>query len=194
MESYTEQAARGLTDRGAAVTVVTQAPRAARLPSQDRRRGYAIERYPLPVGSVFDVPSPAAVQAATRRRFDVLWVHSYHTPLAWLVSELAPAPLVLTPHYHGTGHTPVRAALHRPYRLAGRRLLSASLRVVVDTEAEAALVRRHFAREVPPAKLAVVPLAVAAPPMGRPYEQLTRPVVLTVARQELYKRTDLLVR
>lgn len=194
VETYTELAAHALAARGAEVTVVTQAPRCAELPARTVRDGYAIERYPLPVGSSFDLPSPGAVGAATRRgRFDVVWVHSYHTPLAWMVAERVGRPLVLTPHYHGTGHTWVRAALHRPYRLAGRRLLAASRRIVVDTEAEAGLLRRDFPSQIHRNKLAVIPLAVPDPVRGEPYPGSTN-VVLTVARQEPYKRSDVLIR
>jgi len=195
VETYTRQAAQALAERGANVTVVTQAPRQAELPSRAVEDGYAIERHPLPVGSSFAVPSPAAVRASARSgRFDVLWVHSYHTPLAWMVAECRAAAtvLVLTPHYHGTGHTPLRSALHPPYRLAGRRLLAASRRIVVDTQAEAGLVRRDFPRQVWPDKLVVIPLAVNDPVRGRPFCG-NSPVVLTVARQEPYKRTDQLI-
>jgi glycosyltransferase involved in cell wall biosynthesis len=194
IETYTLQAARGLAARGVHVTVITQAPRGAGLPPRSRQDGYDVERYLLPVGSVFNVPSPAALRAAVRPgRFDVLWLHSYHTPLAWLVSEASSAPLVLTPHYHGVGHTRLHAALHRPYGPAGRRLMRRSRTVVVDTEAEAALVRRDFPAEVADADLEVVPLAVENPVRGVPFAT-SGPVVLTVARQEPYKRADLLVR
>lgn len=194
METYTEHAARALAARGAEVTVVTQVPRSAGLPSRTSRDGFTIERHLLPVGSSFDVPSPAAVRAASRPgRFDVGWVHSYHTPLAWLVAERACTSFVLTPHYHGTGHTWLRAVLHRPYRLAGRRLLAASRHVVVDTDAEARLLRRDFPGQIHRNKLAVIPLAVDDPVRGQPYPG-TIPVVLTVARQEPYKRTDLVIR
>ena len=85
-------------------------------------------------------------------------------------------------------------ALHRAYRPAGRRLMAASRRIVVVTDAEADLVLRDFPRQVQREKITVVPLAVADPVRGRlPYPGES-PVVLTVARQEPYKRTDLLVR
>jgi glycosyltransferase involved in cell wall biosynthesis len=142
-----------------------------------------------------DLPSAAAARAASRSgRFDVVWVHNYHTPLAWLVAEQAKAPLVFTPHYHGVGHTPLRQALHRPYRVVGRRLMAASSRIVVDTDAEADLVLRDFPREVQREKVTVVPLAVADPVRGRQPYPSQSPIVLTIARQEPYKRTDLLIR
>jgi glycosyltransferase involved in cell wall biosynthesis len=195
VETYVAYAAAALAAKGAEVTVVTQVPRAAGLPRHAVRDGYTVERHYLPFGEIFDVPSPAAARAARRsRRFDVVWVHSYHTPLAWLAAEQAKAPLVFTPHYHGVGHTPLRQALHRAYRPAGRRLMAASRRIVAVTDAEACLVLRDFPRQVQREKITVVPLAVVDPVRGRrPYPSQS-PIVLTVARQEPYKRTDLLIR
>lgn len=195
METYVAHAAAALAASGAEVTVVTQVPRAAGLPRHAVRDGYIVERHHLPVGDRLDVPSPAAARAASRSgRFDVLWVHSYHTPLAWLAAEQAKAPVVFTPHYHGVGHTPLRQALHRVYRPAGRRLMATSRRIVVDTDAEAGLVLRDFPRQVQREKITVVPLAVADPVHGRQPYPSQSPVVLTIARQEPYKRTDLLIR
>lgn len=195
VETYTARAAAALAAKGADVTVVTQVPRGAKLPARQKHDGYAIERHHLPLGRSLDVPSLAAARAACQSgRFDVLWVHSYHTPLAWLAAEQAKAPIVFTPHYHGVGHTRLRQALHRAYRPAGRRLMAASRRIVVDTEAEAGLVRRDFPRHVHGDKLTVIPPAVTDPVGGRqPYPGESQ-VVLTVARQEPYKRTDLLIR
>jgi glycosyltransferase involved in cell wall biosynthesis len=157
--------------------------------------GYLVERHRLPFGDSFDVPSPAAARASWRSgRFDVVWVHSYHTPLAWLVAERAADPLVLSPYYHGGGATRLRDVLHRPYRLAGRRLMAASRRIVACTDAEAGLVLRDFPRQVHGDKITVVPPAVADPVRGQQPYPGESPVVLTVARHEPYKRTDLLVR
>lgn len=195
VETYVASAASALAAEGADVTVVTQAPRSAELPQHEALDGYAIERYHLPIGAILDVPSPAAARAASRAgRFDVVWAHSYHTPLAWLVAERTTTPLVFAPHYHGVGHTPLRHALHTAYRPAGRRLMAASRRIVAVTDAEANLLLRDFPREIPRAKLAVVPTAVPDPIHGRqPYPGAAN-VVLTIARQEPYKRTDLLIR
>jgi glycosyltransferase involved in cell wall biosynthesis len=195
IETYVGHAAAALAASGAEVTVMTQVPRAAGLPRHEVSDGCTIERHPLPVGGSFDVPSLSAVRAASRSGcYDVLWVHNYHTPLAWLAVEQATAPVVFTPHYHGVGHTPLRQALHRPYRLAGRRLMAASRRIVAVTDAEAGLVLRDFPRQVQREKITVVPLAVADPVRGRQPYPSQSPIVLTVARQEPYKRTNLLIR
>jgi glycosyltransferase involved in cell wall biosynthesis len=194
-ETWAAQHAAALAANGAEVTVVTQAPRGARLPPRDVHDGYTIERHYLPFGEIFDVPSPAAAHAACRsRRFDVVWVHNYHTPLSWLAAEQAKTPVMLTPHYHGVGRTPLRQALHGVYRTAGRRLMAVSRRIVVDSEAEADLILRDFPRQVHRDKITVVPLAVGDPVAGRQSYSSQSPIVLSVARQEPYKRTDLLIR
>lgn len=195
LETYVQSAAEALASQDVDVTVITQAPRAAALPRSETRGDYRIERFDLPLSDMFDVPSLKAVRAAAcDGRFDVLWVHSYHTPLAWLVAERATAPLVFTPHYHGVGHTPARHALHWLYRPAGRRLMAACRKIITDTNAEADLVLRDFAREVPPGCLAVVPPPVIDPTSGCEVGRGASDMVLTVARQEPYKRTDLLIR
>lgn len=194
IETYVSTAAAALAEAGPEVTVITQAPRSAKLPSHEMCDGYAVERHPLPVADAFDIPSPAAVRAAIRKaRFDVLWMHSYHQPLAWLAAEQAATPVVFTPHYHGVGHTPLRQVLHRLYRPAGRRLMAASKRIVVDTEAEANLILRDF-DNVHREQIVVIPPPVSNPTSGWvPFPGQSN-VVLNVARQESYKRTDLLVR
>ncbi|MFN8102101.1 MAG: glycosyltransferase family 4 protein [Mycobacterium sp.] len=195
VETYVASAASALAAEGADVTVITQAPRSAGLPQHEVLDGYTIERHRLPIGAILDVPSLPAARAASRAgRFDVVWAHSYHTPLAWLVAEQTTTPLVFAPHYHGVGHTPLRHALHTAYRPAGRRLMAASKRVVAVTEAEASLLLRDFPGEIPREKLAVIPTAVPDPVHGRQSFPGTANVVLTVARQEPYKRTDLLIR
>jgi glycosyltransferase involved in cell wall biosynthesis len=195
METSVARAAAALAANGAEVTVVTQVPRAADLPRHAVHDGYTVERHHLPIGDLFDVPSPSAARAASRSgRFDVVWVHNYHTPLAWLAAEQTRAPLVFTPHYHGVGHTPLRQALHRVYRPAGRRLMAASRQILVQSDAEAGLLLRDFPRQVTREKITVVPPAVTDPLRGRRPYPSELPIVLTIARQEPYKRSDILVR
>jgi glycosyltransferase involved in cell wall biosynthesis len=72
--------------------------------------------------------------------------------------------------------------------------MSASRRIVAVSDVEAALVLRDFPRHVHRDKVTVVPLAVPDPLRGRQPFPGESNVILTVARQEPYKRTDLLIR
>jgi len=127
------------------------------------------------------------------RRFDVIHAHSYHTPLAiqaLVAARVARRPFVLTPHYHGTGHTRLRRALHVPYRLAGRALVRRSKPVICVSEAERALLMAHFGRDL---ETVIAPNGVEVADIRRA-EPLDlghdRTFVLTAGRLETYKRID----
>ena len=71
--------------------------------------------------------------------------HSYHSTAA-LGAALArlPVPLVVTPHYHGVGHTRAARLMHVGYRPLGARLLTRAAAVVAVSAAEEALLRNDF--------------------------------------------------
>jgi glycosyltransferase involved in cell wall biosynthesis len=125
--------------------------------------------------------------------FDVVHAHSYHTLTGLAAALRARAPLVFSPHYHGTGHSPLRAALHRVYKPVGRTAFARAGAVVCVSHVEAGLVTRHFPAAA--VKTSVVPNAVdaasiraAAPFVGEP------PTVLWIGRMERYKRVERVLR
>jgi glycosyltransferase involved in cell wall biosynthesis len=125
--------------------------------------------------------------------FDVVHGHSYHTLTGMAAALRARAPFVFSPHYHGTGHSPFRAVLHRGYRPIGRLAFTRAAAVVCVSRVEADLVARHFPAAA--ARTAVVPnavdakaIAAATPFAGEP------PTVLSVGRLERYKRVDRIIR
>jgi glycosyltransferase involved in cell wall biosynthesis len=72
--------------------------------------------------------------------------------------------------------------------------MAASRRILVASQAEADLVLRDFPRHVDRDKITLAPVGIADPVGGRePYPNESN-VVLTIARQEPYKRTDVLIR
>ena len=107
--------------------------------------GVRVLRFPLTVKSR-DYPLSLSLFRYLRLHaadFDLVHVHNYHT----LVGHAAVGsrlPFVFTPHYHGTGHSPFRARLHRLYRPAGARLFRAAYAVICVSEAERDLVIKDF--------------------------------------------------
>src|SRR5262249_21328590 len=95
-------------------------------------------------------------------------------------------PLVFTPHYHGTGHSPLRRFLHVPYRPLGATIFARAACTICVSEAEAALVRRHFPRAA--GRLWLIPNGVEVGALGpaEPYP-VDRTVILSVGRLETYK-------
>ena len=80
--------------------------------------------------------------------FDVIHIHSVHTVLSvWIGQKLEKnkysGEIVITPHYHGTGHTFIRKLLWIPWRHNIKRLLKCAKVHAVSTY-EASLLKNHF--------------------------------------------------
>jgi glycosyltransferase involved in cell wall biosynthesis len=115
--------------------------------------------------------------------------HSYHSLAALGTALRKRFPLVFTPHYHGTGHSPLRAALHPPYRRIGRLLFERADAIVCVSQAEATLVAEHFPGCGP--RIAVIPNGadVEAIDAAEPFPH-ERTVLLSAGRLEDYKHVD----
>jgi 1,2-diacylglycerol 3-alpha-glucosyltransferase len=192
VETHVRCLAEGCARAGDEVTVLTH--HAGGSPADEHAGGVRVRRFPLTVTA----PNyPISVRLfrhlrARARDFDVVHVHSYHT----LVGHAAGGtglPMVFTPHYHGTGHTPLRAALHHLYRPLGARLFTMADAVICVSDAERDLVIRDFA--LPPAKVTTIPNGTGArtPAARKACGGRAGPVVLTVGRLERYKNVDLII-
>jgi glycosyltransferase involved in cell wall biosynthesis len=119
-------------------------------------------------------------------------MHSYHTLVGHAAVGNGP-PLIFTPHYHGTGHTALRAALHWLYRPVGARLFGAADAIVCVSDAERDLVVRHFPSVA--GKVVTIPNGTNPKPLlsDEDSDMPSEPVVLTVGRLERYKNVDLII-
>ncbi|WP_196073302.1 glycosyltransferase [Nakamurella alba] len=117
---------------------------------------------------------------------DVVHVHSYHASSGFAALAGRKRPLVLTPHYHGGGHTAAARALHLVYGLAGRLMFRSAAAVICVSDAERDLLEADF--PATRGRTVVIPngadttaIRAAAPFLGEP------PTVLVVGRLEPYK-------
>ncbi|WP_433296094.1 glycosyltransferase family 4 protein [Actinoplanes sp. CA-030573] len=191
VETHCRRLCAALVAAGDRVEVLTQHAAGA----EETVDGVLVRRFPLTVAARNYRFSTALWQwlRAHAGRYDVLHAHSYHA-LAALPAALTNAtPLVFTPHYHGTGHSRLRAALHPIYRPVGRRIVARSSRIICVTHAERELLVGHFPEAadrmvvIPngtdPAR-AAVPAAEGEPGRG----------IVCVGRLERYKRVDRVIR
>ena len=193
VESHVEEIAKRLADRGAAVEVLTHRDDPG-LPDAELREGVLVRRHRVPVPSRHFGLSPAvwAALVRDRHRFDVVHAHGYHSAAPLAATMAGASPLVFTPHYHGTGHSPLRKAIHIPYRAAGAAMAARSQRIICVSRAEADLFLSHFPSARP---------RVAVIPNGADLERITaaRPfpdagaVVVTGGRLQSYKQIDRIV-
>ncbi len=189
VETHVRRLCAALVAAGDEVEVLTQHATG----STEVLDGVLIHRFPLTVGAP-NYRFSAALWRWLRRhagRFDVLHAHSYHALAALPAALTNRTPLVFTPHYHGTGHSRLRAALHPIYRPVGRRIVARSSRIICVTRAERDLLVRHFPEAEP--RMVVIPNGtdpardlVVAPQPGRS--------ILCVGRLERYKRVDQVIR
>jgi glycosyltransferase involved in cell wall biosynthesis len=195
VERHVERLARGLVARGATVEVLTTDP-TGRLAPRALRDGVVVRRFPTVGGDATYFVSPWLARWLLERadRYALVHAHGYHTlvPLsAALGARHHRVPLVVTPHYHATGHTPFRALLHRPYRPVAARVLRAARAVIAVSEAERGWLERDFGA----LPLHVLPNGVELPapgvepalPSGRVAGEVT---LLAVGRLERYKGVE----
>lgn len=189
VETHVRRLCSALVATGVEVEVLTQDVTG----SVDSIDGVPVRRFPLTVAARDYRCSVALWRWLGRNagRYDVLHAHSYHALAALPAALTNRTPLVFTPHYHGTGHSRLRAALHPIYRPLGRRIVARAGRIICVTRAERDLLIEHF----PEARGRVVlvpngtdpaPHPVASPEPGRS--------ILCVGRLERYKRVDRVIR
>jgi 1,2-diacylglycerol 3-alpha-glucosyltransferase len=192
VETHVRHLAQGCTEAGDDVTVLTHQVDSS--PADEWIDTVRVRRFPLLVNSRY-YPFSLSLFRYLRSHaadFDLAHVHSYHT----LIGHAAVGsglPLIFTPHYHGTGHTPLRAVLHRLYRPAGARQFRAADAIICVSDAERDLVIKDF----PGAARKVVTIPNGTDPkLFEPNDEsvlLSGSVVLTVGRLERYKNVDLII-
>jgi glycosyltransferase involved in cell wall biosynthesis len=193
VESHVEEIAKRLADRGETVEIFTHRDDPG-LPDTETREGVLVRRHKVPVPSRHFGVSPAvwAALLRERRRFDVVHAHGYHSAAPLAATMAGASPLVFTPHYHGTGHSPLRKAVHIPYRAAGAAIAARSRRIICVSRAEADLFLTHFPSAGP--RVTVIPNGADLERItaARPFPE-AGPVVLTGGRLQSYKQIDRIV-
>jgi glycosyltransferase involved in cell wall biosynthesis len=198
VEWYAYMLARELTRVGVAVDVVCTDP-GARAPFREAVEGITVRRFPTLAGDPTFLLSPRLARWLVKHaaEYDLIHAYSYHTPIPVLGSVAAAArrvPFVVSPFFHGTGHTSARAVLHVPYRVAASWMLRRADAIVCVSEAESRALRVRFPR------LPTVPMVI---PCGVDTDELLAAgtvdtgggmTVLGVGRLEPYKRMSRLVR
>lgn len=188
VEQVVAQLAARMVAEGHHVEVLTQTQDPS-LPQCEMRRGVTIRRFvSMPASRhLTAAPQLLAFLRTARARYHITHAHNYHAFPALAAALSQPRVLVVSPHYHGTGHAPIRTLLHVPYRLCGRAIFRRAAATICDSEAEAALIRRHFGGSV--RCLTVIPHGVETTSIRSADPFVTdRKTVLCVGRLEEYKQ------
>lgn len=193
VETHVRHLAQGCAEAGDQVTIITHQLTDGAA-ADEWIDAVHVRRFALTAGSRSYPFSLSLFQYLSSHAtdFDLIHVHSYHT-IVGHAARGSRLPVVFTPHYHGTGHTPVRAVLHRVYRPVGARQFRAADAIICVSEAERGLVINDFPGVA--GKTVTIPNGTdpKLPPPGRRRLTLSEPVILTVGRLERYKNVDLII-
>ena len=107
---------------------------------------FLVRRHKVAVTSQHFGVSPVmwATLLRERHRYDVVHAHGYGSAAPLAAALAGASPMIFTPHYHGTGHSLFRKALHVPYRAVGAGIVARSRRIICVSQAEADLFLAHF--------------------------------------------------
>jgi glycosyltransferase involved in cell wall biosynthesis len=193
VESHVAEIAKRLAGRGDRVEVLTHRDDPG-LPETEVRDGVLIRRHDIAVTSQHFGVSPGlwSTLQRERKRYDVFHAHGYHSAAPLTAALAGVSPLIFTPHYHGTGHSTFRAALHGPYRLVGKRIAARCGQIICVSQAEADLFLAHF--PAAKSKVQVIPNGVDRDRIGAavPFPD-AGPVVVTGGRLQSYKHVDRII-
>jgi glycosyltransferase involved in cell wall biosynthesis len=193
VENHVANLARGAAAAGHHVDVLTHAHDGT--PEREERDGYAVHRLRSRGFGPDLTLSPGLIAEVRDRRgrFDLLHAHNYHGSAALLSSVSWSGPLVLTPHFHGGGHSPLARIAHVPYRMAARTMFGRTDVAICVSRAERNRLVEAFPRLA--RRTVVIPNGVDVQQIreAQPIDQDV-PVVLLLGRLDAYKRVDLAVR
>jgi glycosyltransferase involved in cell wall biosynthesis len=125
--------------------------------------------------------------------FDIVHAHNYGAlPALYAAQTKGKNKLVFTPHYHGTGHTFIRALLHKPYKFLGKTIFEKADGIVCVSNHEKSLIVNNF--KVDDEKVVVIPNGVNL----EEFKSLKRikkscKTMLCVSRLEKYKGIQYLI-
>ena len=193
VETHVSELASRVAAAGWEVDVLT--PETDRsLPPTDVVDGVTVLRFGPGAGARRRIPAANLWLHLVRhgRRYDLVHAHNYHALPALAAAASCSRPLVFTPHYLGTGESPLLRFMHSIYRGVGAQIIRASSSVICVSHAEAHLVRGHFAEAS--SRITVIPNGVDVTGIraADPYP-IDRKVVLCAARLEDYKNVQLAV-
>lgn len=153
--------------------------------------GVAVRRFATTASTHYPVsPRLWAHARAHSGDFDVVHAHGYHSS-AWLgmLFERSATPFVVSPHFHGVGHTAPARLLHVAYRIPAARLLQRATCLVAVSAAEEALLVRSFPGLLGRTRVIHHGVDGTALHAARPWPD-EPPTLLVLGRHEQYKRID----
>lgn len=173
------------------VTVFTCDP-SGNLPKEEKINGVLIRRFKSFSPSNAYHMSFDMLKELRKSKFDIVHGHSYHAFPLYFCQYAGRKQLVVTSHYHGHGHTPIRDFLMKLYKPFGQKVLVHSDKIIAVSQYEKELLLNDFT--IDENKISVIPNGVDLSEFDNlgtlPRETKT---ILYVGRLEEYKGVQYII-
>jgi glycosyltransferase involved in cell wall biosynthesis len=147
-EAVVQQTSERLVKRDFDVEVLTTDP-SGRLRKEDIVNDVKIKRFKSwAPNEAYYLPYPNMLSYLSRAQADIIHAHDIHaltTFVTYIAHNLQTEPkFVVSPFYHGRGHTRLAQILWIPYRPLAKKILKNADGIVVNSRAQRALLERTF--------------------------------------------------
>jgi len=152
-----EEHAKNISERLAKeheVTVFACDP-SRKLPSEEEINGVLVKRFnSFSPSDAYHISFEMA-RELKKSEFDIVHGHSYHALPLYFARNARAKKFVVTPHYHGHGHTPVRDFFIKLYKPFGKRIFERANKVIAVSKYEKQLLLKDFSLDGD--KISVIP-------------------------------------
>ena len=120
---------------------------AGKLPREEEINGVLVRRFKsFSPGDAYHFSLEMA-QALRKSHYDIVHGHSYHALPLFFARYARAGKFVVTPHYHGHGHTPARNLFIKVYKPFGKKIFYRADRIIANSEYEKKLLLGDFTLE-----------------------------------------------
>lgn len=195
VETHVKEISERLAKRGFDVEVLTTDP-TGKLPRDEMINDIEVRRFRswAPSEAYYFSRSLERYLMRSSDDYDTVHVHNYHAlPALYAAQAKDRNKLILTPHYHGSGHTFLRSSLHMLYRFIGKKIFEKPEKIVCVSNYERNLILNRF--RVDENKVVLIPNGINL----EEFKDLKRThkdnrVILYVGRLEKYKGVHSLIK
>ncbi|MBA7679877.1 Glycogen synthase [subsurface metagenome] len=136
--------------------------------------------------------SPSMIRELRGSQFDIVHGHGYHALPLYFSRYAKRRRFVVTPHYHGHGHTAFRDFLLRLYKQFGKRIFADADAVISVSNYEKRLLIKDFGLDE--AKIRLIPNGINLAEFAGPKVPEKTNSILYVGRLEEYKGVQYIIR
>ena len=181
---------------GHTVTVIAGEPNTDK-PHEEEINGVEVIRWPTwSPGNAYHIPRHRnkleKLLTDLAKEADVIHIHSVHailTVYSGLLINRTNAKLVITPHYHGSGHTATREIAWTIWRMYVKKLLKTADVVHAVSNRESNLIMKHYPETKN--KIIIIPNGVEEDVMNYKWQGQQSNYMVYAGRIEKYKRLEL---